>query len=94
MIFPLSTSRALTPRTRLPSRTRDSTRTFVAMTAPCRAAVRAIIIVCRASSTCASKYLIAPVTRSERSEGAIAATLFWLMCLCPGRARWNPRSAS
>ena len=94
IVLPVTKSLALTPTTRLPSRKRDCALTRVAITAPWRAAVRAIVIVCRASSTCASKYLIAPVIRSGRKEGAISLICFWPMCLCQGSARLKPRSAS
>ncbi|CAB4839055.1 unannotated protein [freshwater metagenome] len=58
--------------TRFFSRIRLSARTRVAIIAPCLAAVRATESVWRASSTCASKYLIAPVTKSGRNDGAIS----------------------
>ena len=64
IFLPDSKSRALTPTTRFPSRINDSAATRVAIIAPWRAAVRATDIVCLASSTWASKYLIAPVTMS------------------------------
>ncbi|CAB5041117.1 unannotated protein [freshwater metagenome] len=75
-ISPLIKSLALTPTTRLPLRMRDSALTRVAMTAPWRAAVRATESVCRASSTWASKYLIAPMMMSGRSDGAISLICF------------------
>ena len=50
-VLPVLRSVATTPVTFLPFRVRLSTRTLVAITAPWRAAVRAIIIVWRASST-------------------------------------------
>ena len=76
IFFPDTKSRALTPTTRLPSRINDSAETWVAMIAPWRAAVRATAIVWRASSTWASKYLIAPVTMSWRNDGAISLICF------------------
>ena len=87
IFLPDSRSRALTPTTRLPSRIKLSAETRVAIIAPWRAAVRATDIVWRASSTCASKYLIAPVTMSWRKDGAISLICFWLKCLCHGSAR-------
>ena len=87
ILFPETKSLTLAPTTRLPSRTNSSHSTRVAITAPWRAAVRAIARVWRASSTCASKYLIAPLIKSPRKDGAIAATFFSLKCLCQGRAR-------
>ena len=69
-------SRTTAPVTRLPFLIKDSTFALVTMTAPCLFAVRAIIIVWRASSTWASKYLTAPVIKSLRKLGAISATVF------------------
>jgi hypothetical protein len=51
---PVSRSRTTAPVTRSPSRRNVLTRALLAHTAPYRRAVRASIIVCRASSSCPS----------------------------------------
>lgn len=51
---PLSRSTTFAPTTRSPSRSNDVTRARVSTEAPCSAAVRAMVIVWRASSTWAS----------------------------------------
>jgi hypothetical protein len=51
---PVSRSRSRAPVTRSPSRRKSTTRTRLAHIAPYAAAVRAIIMTCRASSICPS----------------------------------------
>ncbi len=70
---PLSRSSTLAPVTRSPSRTSAVTRAPVATAAPYCAAVRASVMVKRASSTRASKYCTAPTSASGRRPGATAS---------------------
>jgi hypothetical protein len=53
-VRPLSSSRTTAPVTRVPSRVKVAADAWVSTSAPCRAAVRATVIVYLASSTWAS----------------------------------------
>ena len=68
--LPVTRSVTLAPVTRSPWRRKSVTRTRLAASAPNVAAVRTTVIVCLASSTCASMYWMAPVSESARRHGA------------------------
>ncbi len=85
--MPASRSVAVTPVTRSPSRRNPVTLTRVATWAPWVAAVRATIMVWRASSTCASQYCTAPVSASGRRSGTTRRALRLDRCRWIGTPR-------
>ncbi len=92
MSAPPSRSRTATPVTRSPSRSNRCTLALDTTAAPYRAAVRATVRVCRASSTWPSQYSIAPTSESARNARNSRTAPWRPRCRCRGNPRAGPNT--